>query len=326
MRSSGRAGKSTPREPSVAPISSAQLERYRLGLRQTSRAQLTGAHLVRRRGQSLEFRDFRPYTAGDDIRHVDWRASARHGRAHEYVVRTFELEAQSRIVISVDTRASMRLPVDAPKLTMACWLAETIAYVAGRSGDLVALHDLFGAPATSIADLGRAADRSRIRRALARLTIARPAAPLSLAPLGRVLPPAAIWLLVTDLYFDRDADVDRLVARMLDAQRGARWVVVLELDSWPYEKRQLGAGLRRIEGPGRERQPPRLDVTDGALRIVEERLDARRRRCDRAQAGGYSHVRWSWPADAPRAMETMFRHAFFADPVVRRLVMKDRAS
>src|SRR6185436_2454785 len=142
--------------PEALPVPSSQLDRFRLRLRQRDRGTVAGAHLIRQRGQSLEFREFRPYLPGDDIRHVDWRASARHHRQEELVIRTFEHEAQTRLVISIDTRASMRLPESAPKLQLALWLAEAIAYIAGRSGDSVALHALYGPGA--LIELGATGD------------------------------------------------------------------------------------------------------------------------------------------------------------------------
>ena len=154
--------------PEALPVSSSQLDRYRLRLRQRDRGTVAGAHLIRQRGQSLEFREFRPYLPGDDIRHVDWRASARHHRREELVVRTFEHEVQTRVVISIDTRATMRLPEVAPKLQLALWFAEAMSYIAGRSGDSVALHALgeraggrAGVVGGSLAHPSRAAARER---------------------------------------------------------------------------------------------------------------------------------------------------------------------
>src|SRR5262245_61322634 len=152
------------------PIPSSQLDRYRLRLRQRDRGTVAGGHLIRQRGQSLEFREFRPYLPGDDIRHVDWRASARHHRRDELVVRTFEHEVQTRVVISIDTRATMRLPEVSSKLQLARWFAEAMAYIAGRSGDSVALHAL---ESGQVVELGSSADRRRIRHALQRVCLPR---------------------------------------------------------------------------------------------------------------------------------------------------------
>jgi uncharacterized protein (DUF58 family) len=238
-------------------------------------------------------------------------------------VRTFEHEAQTRLVISVDTRPTMWLPVAAPKVRLACWMSEALAYISGRSGDSVALHDLFASSTRSVIELGRVARRENIRHALNRLgSGAKSPATLTLAPLQRALPPASVWLIFTDLYFDRDEDADRLVSYVLDAQRGARWVVLVELDTWPHERELLGRGPRRIEGPGVSRDP-RLEVTDETLRIVEERLERQRQRFQRARAGGFTQVRWSWPPRASSSLQLVFRRWLFFDPVLRRLLRKD---
>src|SRR5262245_18706266 len=189
------------------PVPSSQLDRYRLRLRQRDRGTVAGAHLIRQRGQSLEFREFRPYLLGDDIRHVDWRTSAWHHRRDELVVRTFEHEVQTRVVISIDTRATMRLPDVASKLKIARWFAEAMSYIAGRSGDSVALHAL---ESGQMIELGSSADRRRIRHALHRLSAVSERSESkgrSWTALERALPPGSVWLVLTDLYFADEAEV-----------------------------------------------------------------------------------------------------------------------
>jgi uncharacterized protein (DUF58 family) len=318
---SGRTGSF---DPSPAPIASGELERFRLRLRRDSPPQLPGPHLIRRRGQSLEFREHRLYNPGDDIRYVDWRATARHRRSGDLLIRSFEHDSLTRMVVSIDTRPTMRLPVAAPKLHVACWIAEAAAYVASRSGDDVGLHALFDLRGRPVIDVGRTADRRRIRRALAALAApGRERPELALTSLQRALPPASAWLVVTDLYFEHDSELDRLASRIREAQQGARWVILIELDSWPHERALLGAGLRRIRGAVDGAGEPRLEIREDTLRTVEARLDALRQRVDRGGAGGYSHVRWSWPADPALPLEDRFRRWFFADPVIRRLLRRE---
>jgi uncharacterized protein (DUF58 family) len=311
--------------PEPLPVSSQMLERYRLRLRQRDRATVPGAHLIRQRGQSLEFREFRPYLPGDDIRHVDWRASARHHRQNELLIRTFEHEAQTRVVISIDTRATMRLPESASKLQLAMWFAEAIAYIAGRTGDAVALHALYGQPHRSVIELGASADRPRIRQAIRRLAAPEAAPRPAWTALERALPPGSVWLVLTDLYFEGDADVTALASRVREAQHGARWVVVVDFDSWACEIARVGRGLRRIDGPGGDIRERRVKVTDGLLDDVKERIDGRKRRFDRsAAAGGYDRLRWTWPGESRPAPAAVFREHFFGQEIVRRLVMTDR--
>src|SRR5262245_9214596 len=306
------------------PIPSSQLDRYRLRLRQRDRGTVAGGHLIRQRGQSLEFREFRPYLPGDDIRHVDWRASARHHRRDELVVRTFEHEVQTRVVISIDTRATMQLPEGVPKLQLASWFAEAMAYIAARSGDAVALH---GLESGRVIELGSSADRWRIRRALQRLHAPGTATPgVSFTGLERALPPGSVWLVLTDLYFATEADVMALAARVRHAQHGSRWVVVVDFDSWACETHRVGHGLRRLEGPGVTAPELRVRLNRDLLDDVKGRIDARKRRFDRAAAaGGYDRLRFTWPAESNPASADVFREHFFGQEIVRRLVMPDGA-
>jgi hypothetical protein len=319
------------------PLPSSQLDRYRLRLRQRDRGTVAGAHLIRQRGQSLDFREFRPYLPGDDIRHVDWRASARHHRRDELLVRTFEHEVQTRVVISIDTRATMRLPEVASKLQLALWFAEAMSYIAVRSGDSVALHAL---ESGRVIELGSSADRWRIRRALQRVsdgTVDVPRAKVDSSAearkakvdwttLERALPPGSVWLVLTDLYFADEAEVRSLAARVRNAQQGSRWVVVVDFDSWACETHRVGHGLHRLEGPGVSAPELRVRVTPGLLEDVKGRIDGRKRRFDRAAAaGGYDRLRWTWPAEANPASTAIFREHFFGQEIVRRLVMRDGA-
>ena len=309
--------------PEALPIPSSQLDRYRLRLRQRDRGTIAGAHLVRQRGQSLEFREFRPYLPGDDIRHVDWRASARHHRRDELVVRTFEHEVQTRVVISIDNRATMRLPEVASKLQLARWFAEAMAYIAGRCGDSVALHAL---GTGQVIELGSSADRRRIRSALQRIAGpgTTPVSRRSFPALERGLPPGSVWLVLTDLYFAEEAEVMSLAARVRNAQQGSRWVVVVDFDSWACETHRVGHGLRRLDGPGVSTPELRVRLSPGLLDEVKGRIDERKRRFDRAAAaGGYDRLRWTWPAEADPPATAIFREHFFGQEIVRRLVMPD---
>lgn len=57
-----------------------------------------------RKGHSLEFDDLRHYYAGDDPKHIDWRASA---RSSQTLVRTYLAEAQQPVLIVIDRSSSM---------------------------------------------------------------------------------------------------------------------------------------------------------------------------------------------------------------------------
>ena len=67
----------TPDEPLLSPRLLAQLERLELVTRKMFRGQVKGERRSRRKGQSVEFADFRNYVPGDDLRFIDWNLYAR---------------------------------------------------------------------------------------------------------------------------------------------------------------------------------------------------------------------------------------------------------
>jgi uncharacterized protein (DUF58 family) len=99
--------------------------------------QLDGAVLIRQRGRGSEFDSLREYVPGDDVRAIDWRASA---RSSEVMVRTWRPERDRHLVLAIDTgRTSAARIGDEPRLDAALDAALLLAAVAGRAGDRVAL-------------------------------------------------------------------------------------------------------------------------------------------------------------------------------------------
>jgi len=102
--------------------------------------QLRGAHRSRRTGSGMVFTDFRPYSAGDDIRHIDWGIYLRLDRL---ILKLFEEEADLPIYLFVDASLSMDYGKPA-KLAYARKLAAALSYVALLNHDrlnLVAFAD-----------------------------------------------------------------------------------------------------------------------------------------------------------------------------------------
>ena len=93
--------------------------------------QLDGRAAVRIRGQGTEFDSLRDYVDGDDVRSIDWRATAR--RQH-LVVRTWQPEQHRRVVIVLDTsRTSAGRIGDAPRLDAAMDAALLLTALAGHA-------------------------------------------------------------------------------------------------------------------------------------------------------------------------------------------------
>lgn len=99
--------------------------------------QLDGRSAVRTRGQGTEFDSLRDYVEGDDVRSIDWRATAR--RQH-VVVRTWQPERDRRLVLVLDSsRTSAARVGDEPRLDAAMDAALLLAALASRAGDRVDL-------------------------------------------------------------------------------------------------------------------------------------------------------------------------------------------
>ncbi|WP_181777671.1 DUF58 domain-containing protein [Amycolatopsis pittospori] len=99
--------------------------------------QLDGRNAVLIRGQGTEFDSLREYVIGDDVRSIDWRASA---RASDVMVRTWRPERDRHVVLVLDTgRVSAGRVGDAPRLDAAMDAALLLAVLASRAGDRVDL-------------------------------------------------------------------------------------------------------------------------------------------------------------------------------------------
>jgi uncharacterized protein (DUF58 family) len=96
---------------------------------------LDGRSAIRVRGQGTEFDSLREYVRGDDVRSIDWRATA---RSPGVVVRTWQPERDRRVVLVLDTsRVSAGRVDDVPRLDSAMDAALLLAALAARAGDRV---------------------------------------------------------------------------------------------------------------------------------------------------------------------------------------------
>ncbi|NYE94915.1 uncharacterized protein (DUF58 family) [Psychromicrobium silvestre] len=97
--------------------------------------ELDGRAAVQIRGAGTEFDSLRDYVRGDDVRSIDWRATARR---QAVVVRTWRPERDRRVVIVMDTsRTSAARINDEPRLDTEIEAALLLAVLAERGGDRV---------------------------------------------------------------------------------------------------------------------------------------------------------------------------------------------
>ncbi|MGR5115119.1 DUF58 domain-containing protein [Photobacterium damselae] len=68
-------------------------------------SQLNGQHVSRHKGRGMNFAEVRPYQPGDDIRSIDWRVTARTGKAH---TKLFTEEREQPVMMLIDLSSNMQ--------------------------------------------------------------------------------------------------------------------------------------------------------------------------------------------------------------------------
>ncbi|MDO4780777.1 MAG: DUF58 domain-containing protein [Candidatus Saccharibacteria bacterium] len=90
------------------------------------------------KGRSMDFDDLREYTPGDDVKDIDWKATARSGNT---LIRRYVAVRKHNILLVVDTGRNMAATSSDGdnKRDVAVMTAGVISYIALKHGDLVGL-------------------------------------------------------------------------------------------------------------------------------------------------------------------------------------------
>lgn len=181
-----------------------------------ARSMLSGTHRSRFRGRGMDYRESRHYQAGDDIRNMDWRITARAGDAH---VKVFEEERERPIVVLADFGPSMFFASQgAFKSVVVARLAALIGWSAVAGHDRIGAL-IFNGGHQELAPTGGRRGQMRLIRALVQagdpqrgLAAAPEPAGLAeaLARLRRVARPGSRVLVLSDLYGLDDLAVGHL--------------------------------------------------------------------------------------------------------------------
>ena len=216
-----------------------QLERLLLLLRSPVRGGLKGGRRSVKRGQSVEFADYRDYTLGDDLRQLDWNVYA---RLEKLFVKLFVEEEDVTITILLDTSASMATGRP-EKLVFAKRAAAALGYIGLASEDRVAVSALGGRASRRQTPLRGS---GRVFRLLSNLSSIQPAAgPTDLVAAARhaaaQLRGRGVVVLMSDLL---DPAADRVI-RELAATRSE--LIVLHILSPDELDPQLEGDLRLVD-------------------------------------------------------------------------------
>ncbi|MEX0426590.1 DUF58 domain-containing protein [Nocardioides sp. DS6] len=99
---------------------------------------LEGEYASVQLGRSMDFHDLREYVRGDDVKDIDWKATA---RTRQLLVKRFTATRQHLVVVAVSTGRSMsaQLTTAASKRDLAVFVAGVVGWLAVRHGDKVAV-------------------------------------------------------------------------------------------------------------------------------------------------------------------------------------------
>jgi uncharacterized protein (DUF58 family) len=141
----GLAGRqATLRSPGAVRVLPPFRSRRHLPSRLARLRELDGRTLLQVRGEGTEFDSIRDYVRGDDVRSIDWRATARNpalpGAGQRLMVRTWRPERDRRVVVVVDSgRTAAARIADEPRLDTAFESTLLLTALATRAGDRVDL-------------------------------------------------------------------------------------------------------------------------------------------------------------------------------------------
>jgi uncharacterized protein (DUF58 family) len=122
----------------LSPAMLQRLERLELVSRKIFRGRMKGERISRRKGQSVEFADFRNYVPGDDLRLIDWNLYA---RLDQLFLKLFQEEEDLHFYALIDASASMNFG-SPNKLHVAKQLAAALGYIGLCRGDRVSVQAL----------------------------------------------------------------------------------------------------------------------------------------------------------------------------------------
>ncbi|MFQ6061778.1 MAG: DUF58 domain-containing protein, partial [Methanosarcinales archaeon] len=112
-----------------------RLELLRITSKKTILGPLKGYQKSAKRGSSVEFKDYRNYVHGDDLRYIDWNV---FGRLDRLFLKIFREEVDLTLHIMIDSSKSMSIG-EPSKLDYALKIAAALSYLALSNLDRVAL-------------------------------------------------------------------------------------------------------------------------------------------------------------------------------------------
>lgn len=219
-----------------------EVRKFDLALRKKSTVQTHGMRRGHEKGTGTEFIALRDYVPGDELRFIDWKATA---RTEKLMIRTFQSEKKQRIMLAIDVGEGMGTGTGRTMADAAVNTSVLLSYIALRRGDLVGCTTFSG----SVADYLKPSDsRPQFYRILDLFARSAPGGATdyiaSLQRLTDIHVKRSIIILFTDVTRNRNV-VD---AVRLTVAHGHAVMVISPFEPWfdPCVKKDaLSAGIAR---------------------------------------------------------------------------------
>jgi uncharacterized protein (DUF58 family) len=178
-----------------------------------------GNHLSKVRGRGMDFSEVRNYQAGDEIRHMEWRVTARTGRPH---IKLYQEERERPVVMLADFNPSMIFGTRiAFKSVIAARLAALLAWTVIKQGDKIGGLFFSATEHSEFVPRGRESAVLPLLGALSHYTkqthVQCEAQPKlfrdALIRLRRVVKPGSTLVLISDFY-SMDAECEKHLSRL----------------------------------------------------------------------------------------------------------------
>jgi uncharacterized protein (DUF58 family) len=203
-----------------------QLERLRLTTLDAIVAGLVGERPGRPNVARLEFADYRPYVAGDDLRRIDWNI---YRRLRQIVVKVGVEDGQLSLALLLDVSRSMRVGTPS-KLRLAQRLAATLAAVALLRGDQADVFVLGDGHASPIVRLDGPRQISVLVRELEHLPESTGTGlETAVVEYARARPRVGVAIMISDVHVPLE-ELERTLRTLASTARNAVLVHVVSAD------------------------------------------------------------------------------------------------
>ncbi|WP_118132921.1 DUF58 domain-containing protein [Oceanicella sp. SM1341] len=177
--------------PNIRPVSSGRID-------VTVRSALHGLKETFARGDGSEFHQLRDFTAGMDIRDIDWKRSARH---RSLLAKETRAERNHNVILALDNGYQMRAEVEGlPKIDHAVNAALAVAWAAALGGDRTGLFAYDAQPRLFVPPAAGRSGFAMLRRRTAELSYASVEAnhTLALSRLSARIPRRSLIVVFSD--------------------------------------------------------------------------------------------------------------------------------